>query len=336
MAEIDLNVPAIEKLLDYTASGVGAVAGPMLANWRAHKEGRAKLTSARYDAEVLRIEAESRALSLLIIEEAQTKARQSIEESTESIHGTMEITHGDISQSIEFQSKKRLANVRSVVEEAAEDLGDQKVSDHEPDHDWTARFFDCAQDVSSEDMRKIWAKILAGEVRGPGQTSMRTMDTLRNMTKGDAEIFREFCDFVINCELVFHDFLTPEYKPLSFGRLLHLQECGLISAELNLVNKFSWDEFGQVFFGYRKGLLVIKKTKDHDRELSFRIISLTSVGKEMSKLVDSTLRMDYLRVFAKYLRNMGRQLDYLEGVEQLPNGQVSFTKRTRIDPDGEM
>ena len=28
---VNLKVPALEKLVDYTASGIGAVAGPMLA-----------------------------------------------------------------------------------------------------------------------------------------------------------------------------------------------------------------------------------------------------------------------------------------------------------------
>ena len=294
--------------------------------------GKAKLTSARYDAEVLSVEAESRARSLLIIEEAQSKARQSIEESTESIHGTIEITRGDISQSIEFQGRKRLANARSVVEDAAEDLGDEEVSDHEPDHDWTARFFDCAQDVSSEDMRRLWARILAGEVRNPGQTSMRTMETLRNMTKRDAEIFRDFCGFVINRKFVFHDFKTPEYEALSFSRLLHLQECGLVRTEINLGSRYDWDKFGQILFGYQSGLLYIKKTKENDSILSFRIIGLTSAGEEISSLVDSTLRMDYLRIFAKFLGNMERELDYLEGVKQLPDGEIKYTKRTRIEP----
>ena len=52
MPDLTVKVPAIEKLVDYTASGIGAVAGPMLANWKASREGRAKLTSARADAEV--------------------------------------------------------------------------------------------------------------------------------------------------------------------------------------------------------------------------------------------------------------------------------------------
>ena len=154
MPEIKLKVPALEKLLDYVASGVGAIAGPMLANWRANKEGRAKLTSARYDADALHIEAESRARTIAIISDAQAKARSSVETSSDSSYGTMEITREDITQSIEFQTQKRLANVRSVMEDAADDLGDKEIIDHEPNHDWTARFFNYAQDVSSEDIRK--------------------------------------------------------------------------------------------------------------------------------------------------------------------------------------
>ena len=35
--DFNLKVPAVDKLLDYTASGIGAVAGPMLAPWRARR-----------------------------------------------------------------------------------------------------------------------------------------------------------------------------------------------------------------------------------------------------------------------------------------------------------
>ena len=332
MDEVKISVPAFEKLLDYTASGVGAVAGPMLANWRAEREGKAKLTAAQYDAEVRRIEAQSHAESLAIIAEAQAEARKSIAKSAEFSHGTIEFSRGNITQSLEFQSRKRLANVKSVVEDAAEQLADEKVSDHEPDHDWTARFFNCVQDVSSENMRKIWARLLTGEVKNPGQYSMRTMDSLRNMTKGDAIVFRNFCQFVLNREIVFKDTVLPEYDALSFSRLLHLQECGLIKVEHELIRKMNWDEFGRVLLGYQDGLLVIRRTREHDKELSLRCIGLTNVGGQLSTLVESTVRMDYLQVFAKYLQNMGRELDYLEGVSQLPNGQVSYTKQTRIQP----
>ena len=40
--DINLKVPAIEKLLDYAASGIGSVAGLMLASWKARQEAKAK------------------------------------------------------------------------------------------------------------------------------------------------------------------------------------------------------------------------------------------------------------------------------------------------------
>ena len=38
MVNVNVKVAALEKLVDYTASGIGTVAGPMLAPWKARKE----------------------------------------------------------------------------------------------------------------------------------------------------------------------------------------------------------------------------------------------------------------------------------------------------------
>ena len=164
---LDLNVPAIEKLVDYTASGIGAIAGPILAPLKASREGKARVIAAKADAEVRRIEAASDAQSLQIIANAQAEARQAIAEPIESGRGIVEITRDNITQRIEYQERKRLANVRSVIVDAAADLGDKEVPNYEPDHDWTARFFDSVQDVSSQDMQRLWARILSGEVQSP-------------------------------------------------------------------------------------------------------------------------------------------------------------------------
>ena len=96
------------------------------------------------------IEAQSEGTSLVIIAEAQAKARQTMDATIEAEHGVVEITRGDITQSIEFQGRKRMANASSTIDGAAEELGDKEVPNHDPD--WTARFFDYAQDISSEDM----------------------------------------------------------------------------------------------------------------------------------------------------------------------------------------
>jgi len=121
--------------------------------------------------------------ALPIIAQAQTDARKYLVAPDADVQGMVEFTGDNIMQRVEFQERKRLANIRSVVESAAEELGDKEVPDHEPDHDWAARFFDCVQDVSSEHMQKLWAKVLSGEVENPGRSPLRTLDALRNITK---------------------------------------------------------------------------------------------------------------------------------------------------------
>ena len=44
MADVNLEVQALEKLADFAASGIGAVAGRMLAPRKARKEAEARLT----------------------------------------------------------------------------------------------------------------------------------------------------------------------------------------------------------------------------------------------------------------------------------------------------
>jgi hypothetical protein len=332
---LSLKVPAIEKLIDYGASGVGAIAGPMLAPWKASREGKARVISAETDAGVCEIEARSGANALNIIAGAQSEARAYLLPTDGDVRGTLEITREDITQSIEFQGRKRLANGRSVLEDAAEELGDKDVADHEPDPDWTARFFDCVQDVSSADMQRIWAKILAGEVESPGRTSLRTLETLRNMTKKEAETFRNICDFVIWNDFVFYHDPVKKMSALNYSNLLHLQDCGLINVGPNLVKRFTWGTTEEILLTYHSGALMVTKNADAKGELKIPDILLTTAGKELSRFVESTLNMEYLQAFSGFLKSENCQLFYLGGVVALPDGRVAYINRTPIEPKSE-
>ena len=329
---LSLKVPAIEKLIDYGASGVGAIAGPMLAPWRASREAQARLASARVDVEVHRIEAKSEAGTSAIIAKARSEARGYLVTPDAEVRGTLEITREDITQRIEFQERKRIANVRSVLEDAADELGDKEVADHEPDPDWTARYIDSVQDVSSEDLQKIWAKNLAGEVESPGRTSLRTLDILRNMTKNEAEMFRNICEFVIGNDFVFYHGLVKKMSALNYSNLLHLQDCGLINVGPNLVKQATWGTPEEILLTYHNGVLMVTKNADANGELEIPVILLTTAGKELSRFVESTLNMEYLQAFSGFLKSENCQLVYLEGAVALPNGRVAYINRIPIEP----
>ena len=332
MPELKVNVPAIEKLLDYTAIGVGAVAGPILRPWREFWEEKAKRISARADAEVRRIQAESEAETSAIIAKARSEAAEYLLAPDAEVRGTVEFTRDDIIQRVEYQERKRLANVRSVVEDTAENLGDKEVADHEPDPDWTARFFDSVQDVSSEEMRKIWAKILAGEVESPGRTSLRTLDTLRNMTKRDAQMFLNICDFVLGGGFLFYDDSVKEFDALNYSNLLHLQDCGLVNVGPSLVKIFRWVDDREIFLLDQRSGLTISRSQGAPETLKIPDVLLTTAGKELFQFVDCKWHTEYLQALSTFLGSKNCQLHLLGGFERLPDGRFIYAARVPIGP----
>ena len=130
MTDFDPNpwVRALEKLLDYTASGIGAVAGPMLASWQARREAAARRIAAQGEADALRT-----------IAIAQAEARDTLVSAASDVRGEIDIAE-TVRQRIQFQEEKRQRNIGSVVGQAAELLGDRQVPDQEPDHDWDRPF----------------------------------------------------------------------------------------------------------------------------------------------------------------------------------------------------
>lgn len=172
------KIPGIKKLAEVTASGIGSVAGAIVAPWVAGRHAKAKLIEARAEADSMRI-----------IAQAQGDAMQILSQGSESV--PLEVTTDQTAQRLEYQERKRQSNLVSVVSRAAEDLGEEEVPDQEPDHDWIARYFEYVKDVTEKDVQELWARVLAGTVRSPGSVSLRTLSMLRDMSSIEARTFKE-------------------------------------------------------------------------------------------------------------------------------------------------
>ena len=241
MADITLTVPALDKLLDYLASGVGAIAGPLLAPWRASQEGKARIITARDEGEVQRIQAEAETSTSQLIAKARTEAREyAASDQPESDGGVVE--SNIVRKAVRFQAEKRVRNIQAIAGHAAEELKDKEVPDHDPDPDWIARFFDGAQDVSSEELQKLWAKILAGEVKSPGQTSLRTLSILRNMTQKEAQDFLNLMHYRI-WTFILKKEVSKVLGERSINLITHFSDIGLLrgfGVSPNLIIQDDW------------------------------------------------------------------------------------------------
>ena len=321
-------VPALSKLADYAASGIGSVAGPMLASWKARRGADAKLIAAQGEAEVQRILAEGQATTMQIIANAQADARSILVSPDSIVQGQIEFGTA-VTQRIQFQEEKRQNNIGQVVTKAALELEGKNVEDHEPDHDWTARFFNDIQDVSTEETQVLYARILAGEVERPGSTSIRTLSILKDLDRSTAMHFKTLCSasvFLRPSKNVFLDARMPSLGSDAGSNAL--QQYGLAFADLNLLNEHgliiadynSWYDYkmsiGVVLPGREREQLripftfqgrswVLESTTQPREDKEFRLsgVALTRSGQELSQIVELQPMEEYfhglINFFAK-------------------------------------
>lgn len=232
----------LDKLFEVTANGIGSVAGRMFTAWKARKAGEARVIAAEADARVLQIRAN-----------AHKEARELLLADHKGPASSEFDIGQTITERVSYQEERRLSNISAVVSHAAVALESKRVDDHDVDHDWTARFFNDVQDVSSEDMHKLWGKVLAGEVERTGSTSLRTLGILRDLDQSTATLFSRFCSLCVFAILdsgLLIDARVPSLGhhagdnsladfDLDFRNLNRLQEHGLIISDYN-----SWFDYG--------------------------------------------------------------------------------------------
>ena len=309
MVDVNLKIPALEMLLRYSASGIGAVAGPMLATWKARQKAKATLIGAGAEAE-----------SLKLIADAQSKARHALVNPGSAIKGSLQLNPEGIEQRIEFQERKRQANIVSMVQETASSLGEKEVPSHEPDPDWTARFFDCVQDVSSADLRKLWAKVLSAEIEKPGRTTLRTLESLRNLTGSEARIFKEVCNYVIFDCIPRYDKITEKHSDLSYNNLLVLQDAGLVNASPMLAKQLSFiDESNSMTINYGN-LMIQIESRNKSKKIEMNQFPLTSAGKELRGILNVEHCMEYVKDLTILFEDLNCKLSYAPIISETGDG----------------
>lgn len=299
----------INKLVEVVASGIGSIAGPLLAPWIAKKESKARL-----------IEAEGNANVLSIVAQAQEDAFNMLDTNRFSIKGEVEMGE-KITQRIEYQERKRQANICAVVEQAAQQLQGTIVPAVEPNHDWTARFFREVQDVSSEEMQSLWSRVLTGEVKKPGTTSMRTLTILKDLDERTARLFLRSCSaavYLMDSNGEFFDARVISFGGdaaqnslanfgLGFEQLNRLNEYGLIIADYNsyyelvVFNEDFEDTGGSEI--YHQGVAWDWAISQAEGRRNVRLlgVGMTVAGCELSRVVTSEPMKEYTDELRSFL-----------------------------------
>lgn len=216
-------------------------------------------------------------------------------------------------------------NIENIIDVAANDLyGAENTSDQSVDDDWITRFFSIAKDINSRDMQFVWGKMLAGEINNPGSFSLRTLETIRNLSRKDAEIFEKIMPLISASENVF--FISSDTNLLNkygiyYPQIMHLDECGLINSRGSIQLHLFRNKEVTDFINNTKQIMIINSPDGIDTPLGIHL--LTSAGKELYKVLLHEPNSDYFNNFASFI------LDRISG----NSASVSVYQITGIDGD---
>lgn len=202
---------------------------------------------------------------------------------------------------------KKQKNKEEVVKLALENLSNEDNSSArefgEVDEDWLNNFSAYTEKVSNKQVQKLWGKILAGEIRGPGSYSLSTLRLLSVVDQRLGEVITTYLNHDVGGSLIMKRNLKGDTANSIDPELLELESLGILSGvsselfkPLNVTNGVI-----NVLYEEKNALLSIQ-VKSGITTLQIPAIKLSQVGVELLSLLPlmSPLELaQHLKLFLK-------------------------------------
>lgn len=226
-----------------------------------------------------------------------------------------------------FLETKKQKNIEDIVAGAYENLEtEQNVSEEPLQEEWINRFFNIVGEVSSDDLKVIWSKILSEEVKEPGKCSIRTLENLRNISKEEAEIFKKISNYIIEYRNVYY--LPNEEELLesiniNYGQILKLDEAQLINSSTMISATLHFNEnMKENYLIYNNYIVICKKETTSVENL--QAYTLTETGKNIFKILSTDFDKDYFEKYLKIVKKDDMKVSYSKIIERHSNVQISY------------
>lgn len=278
----------VTKLIEEVSKGIGGLYKPLgtVFNTKAQTYRIKKLTEAN---KMLNENLEDKESELIITnEDFEIKLKGNSVE-TKAIEAMV------------YKEVQKQINLESIISKSIEFMEKHStVAEEHVDTDWMTRFISISQDISNEEMQTLWSKILSDEVAKPNSYSLRTLETLRNLSSNEAKLFSRFVNLSVKIEGKFRVINDNKYlreNNISLDDINLLKELNLINTDLSYSiypgAKLTIPYFDKVMF-------IDNRTQ---RDLSFNLISLTIIGTEILNLIDRSYKLSTIENIGKLIKS---------------------------------
>ncbi len=216
----------------------------------------------------------------------------------------------------------RQANKARIAQKMLEELetSDEPFIAGEPiSDDFLNSFEKFCEDASSEDMQRLWARVLAGELKRPGSFSRRALRVLYDLDSGTAKLFETAAYDVVGGIML----LAEEEQDRQLVPTLELEAAGLLTGAGGvLAYNINADDRGLAFVEGETLALVIAAPAKH--KMSLNALPLSAVGKQLLTLLPKCDQQSKLRAIAEQVRSKGALGAALAKIELGQDGAKSF------------
>lgn len=259
-----------------------------------------------YEPTRIQRNAKAKAEEIVIIAEAEKKKNDILKAAQSQLNNASKDDLEAVVSRIVGKELNRQKNIDSIAQIAFDDLRKAKIiSNQKVETDWLSRFFNYVKDVSAEELRYTWGKILSQEIQSPGSYSLRTLNVISCLSKKEADLFTKLGDYIlISSTSSFlirkgHKILGSD---LTYEEILILMECGFIKETHNLSLDYEFDKKQNLGFRYQDLVIIIEKGEGV-LNFSIPIYQLTTAGTEIYNILKVQKKLSYIREVATYLNN---------------------------------
>ena len=218
---------------------------------------------------------------------------------------------------------RKFNNTMAVIDYARTFFSESEQVSAEPvDDGWKNRFFGIVEEISDEEFdHEI-------EVKKPKSYSLRTLETLRNLTKEEAAVIVKAASFTIGNESIYKN------STLSMSEKLLLQEIGLMLDD-GIGIEYKWDvkENDVLTIVLDDGFLfALHNDNNHAVNCHTEVYKLSTAGREIFKLVniDKVVRESFYHTLATHFKKKGITHVYKHKIAEMSPSVKYFTKGEEI------
>ena len=244
------------------------------------------------------------------------------------------------SSRLAYQEITKQQNIEAVADNAYDELENaENVSSEPVNPDWMFRFFNSVENISNEDMQKIWGHILAGEIKSPNTYSYRTLEKLKNMTRQEAECFQMVSSLALRH--AGKDFILSDKNILGkhnvhFGHILILEECGLMTAQnISLTLSASSEQSDYLYNSKVIGLVHGKKAES--QKLVIPVHLFTESGSQLIKAICPQVNSQYFIEYLEIIRARNKDfvftahdIDYIDDEGGINYSQINILSAEQV------